>query len=143
MAKNERLFGAASAILSFIGFLDAAYLTAKHYIGGALPCLITSGCDTVTTSAYSALFGIPIALFGALYYLSVFIAAIVLLDSGSRFARYYIFLATPFGFLVSLWLIYLQAFVLNAFCSYCLLSAATSTLLFILSLLWRRNLARK
>lgn len=123
-----------------IGFADAAFLTVEHYRGGPLPCAITSGCDTVTTSRYATIAGIPVALLGALYYLSVIIGAVMVIDAGrpewlKRLARW-----TAAGFLASLYFVGLQVFVLKAYCLYCLISAGTSTALFITGLvvlLWR------
>jgi uncharacterized membrane protein len=56
-------------VVSFLGFLDATYLAAKHYLGAPIACSIFEGCEKVTTSQYAAVFNIPVALLGALYYL--------------------------------------------------------------------------
>jgi len=45
--------------LSFVGFLDASYLTAKHYLNFEIPCSILNGCEQVLTSQYATLFGVP------------------------------------------------------------------------------------
>src|SRR5690242_13943731 len=71
------------AIVSFLGFTDAAYLSAKAILGETPTCVIFSGCDTVTTSVYSHLGPIPIAVFGALFYLAVFVLSLVYLDRRS------------------------------------------------------------
>ena len=61
-------------ILAFAGFVDATYLTISHFRGTALACTISNGCETVTTSAYATLFGLPVALLGLLFYLTTFIS---------------------------------------------------------------------
>ena len=129
------------AAISFLGFLDASYLAAKYYIGGPLPCSILDGCDTVTTSKYSAVAGMPVALMGAIYYLVIFILAISYLESKKDRLAFLISRFTIIGFLASLWFVYLQVFVLKALCLYCLFSALTSTALFAISVLflWWKN----
>ncbi len=129
----------AFIILSFIGFLDAAYLTAVHYLGITPNCTILEGCETVTTSKYATVFGVPIALFGAMYYLSVFLLSVIYFDNKNEKVLLLAAYLTPLGFLASLVLIYLQLFVIYAICLYCIVSAATSTLLFILGLILFRN----
>ena len=118
--------------LSFTGFLDSSYLTAKHFLGETPNCSFLKGCATVTTSQYSEIWGIPIALIGASYYLLILILSIAYLDTKNlKILKLTVFL-TPLGFLTSLFLVYLQLFVLNAICLYCIISALTSTSLFVL-----------
>ncbi|MBI4134400.1 MAG: vitamin K epoxide reductase family protein [Candidatus Terrybacteria bacterium] len=119
--------------VSFLGFLDATYLTAQHYLGTIPPCVITTGCEAVLTSAYSVIFGIPVALFGSIYYLVLFLLAVFSLDMKREVIRFAAIL-TPVGFLASLYFAYLQLFVIEEICTYCAVSAATSTILFILGL---------
>lgn len=103
----------------------------KSIQGGPIACSFTEGCDVVTTSAYSRIAGIPIALLGALYYLLVLLVLFYYLDTGKIGSVRILGWFTAIPFLFSLWLTYVQWGVLKAFCQYCLLSAATSTLLFI------------
>jgi len=116
--------------VSFIGFLDSAYLTATHYSGVLAPCIIVHGCDTVTTSSYSQIGGIPVALLGALYYLCVFLLILAFLDTKKRIFFVVARILTLVGFLFSLWFLYVQAALLHAYCIYCLGSLTTSTILF-------------
>ena len=119
--------------IAALGFLDATYLTIHHYTAAFLPCSI-GHCEVVLTSIYSSVFGIPDALLGAVYYLFVLVALVSYVESDFRknkslaWAVY----ATPIGMLVSVYLFIIQAAVLHAFCEYCLFSATTSTLLFII-----------
>ncbi|TAL49061.1 vitamin K epoxide reductase family protein [Patescibacteria group bacterium] len=120
-------------VVAFLGFLDAAYLTANYFLGTAPACFIAQGCDVVTTSVYSRVLDVPVALLGSLYYLAMFFAGLYLLESkNARFARFLPYF-TATGLLVSIWLIYAQIALIKALCVYCLLSALTSTALFILS----------
>lgn len=130
----------AFLVLSFIGFIDAGFLTIEHFRGSVPPCNIASGCEAVTTSAYSQIFGIPVALGGAIYYLAVFILSLAYLDRRNPRLFNIAALLTIFGFLFSAWFVFVQLVLLKAICEWCMYSALTSTTLFILSsYLWVQN----
>lgn len=136
MISNKKLnwILAVFVVVSLLGFLDAAYLTIKHYQQGILPCYIFEGCDLVTTSKYSVFFGIPVSLFGAVYYVFILLAALFYLDTKKN-AVLKILKYTPVaGLLASIWFLFLQLFVIKAVCFYCIVSAITSTTIFIASL---------
>ncbi len=124
--KLKRIF---LLILSIAGFFDASYLTILHYKNIIPPCTIAKGCETVLTSQFSTILGIPIALFGGLFFLALIF--LILLDQ-KRFFRYFKILVL-LGVLVSINLFFIQAFVLNAFCQYCLLVEAIILAIFIVS----------
>ena len=121
-------------ILSFLGFLDASYLTAKHYLSFEIPCSLLNGCEQVLTSPYATLWGIPVALLGALYYLTVFLFLIAYADRKKAVFLKGVVLLPIAGFLITLWFVYVQVVMLGALCFYCLISALITTLLFCLSL---------
>ncbi len=123
-----------SAILAFLGFLDATYLTILHY-KQTIPSCTVGSCETVLTSEYATILGVPIALLGSLFYISVIILSLLILTNYKRIYVNLFFLMAASGFGVSLFLLYIQAFVLHSFCQYCLLSATTSAGIFILALL--------
>jgi uncharacterized membrane protein len=120
-----------------IGFADATYLTISHFSNLSVPCLVGS-CELVLSSSYSVVFGIPVALFGAFYYLVVLAVLFYYIDTKHPTRKQKAFSValclTPIGFLASLYFFIIQAFVLHAFCQFCLVSATTSTLLFIAAL---------
>ena len=122
-------------IVSFIGFLDASYLTIAHYTGLALRCSVFSGCDQVTTSPYSVVLGVPVALMGVFYYLSILMATLFYFDTRKPYLPKYIAWATNAGLVASFWFVFLQLFVIKAICQYCMISAVTSTLLFIFGII--------
>ncbi len=124
---------------SLIGFIDAAYLTAKHYLGAPPPCGRFGGCETVTTSEYATIAGVPLALLGAVYYLAVFLSVIAYLDTRRPGILRMTAGFTAVGFLASLWFVYLQLFVIKAICPYCMLSAFASTVLFIVGMIVLRR----
>lgn len=122
-------------LFSFAGFLDATYLAVKHYLGTPINCSIFAGCEKVATSQYATLWSIPIALLGAIYYLFIFVSVVAYLDTKKERIMYSIARFTLIGFLASLWFLYLQLFVIKAICLYCVVSAFTSTVLFILGII--------
>jgi len=133
----------AFLLTTFIGFADAAYLTAKHYAGSIPPCSLTNGCEAVLTSAYATVGNIPIALAGSIYYLALFVAGVIYLDTKNarvlKAAAYITFI----GFIASAILVGLQTLVIKAFCLYCLASAGTSTLLFVLGIIILKKLKKE
>jgi len=140
-------------VVALLGFADAAFLTVEHYRGVIPPCSITSGCEKVLASQYSVILGVPASLLGALYYLAIALAAFIYLESRhgagkieshhSAILKWALF-ATVAGFLMSLWFVYLQAFVIHSYCQYCLGSALTSTVLFVMAMdVLRKNENRK
>ena len=127
----------AAALLSLIGLVDALYLTIEHVTGQSVQCTITSGCSEVLSSSYAVVAGIPLAAVGAAAYFSVFSLA-TLAAFGYQVAKSLLLLLVGAMFLVSLWLVYLQAFVIREFCQYCLLSAAITTALLVVVIIARR-----
>ena len=117
-------------VIAAIGFSDATYLTIEHYTNTNPPCFVGS-CELVLTSAYSTVAGVPVAAFGIVYYLCILVGLVVFLESKKEKALRMALLGTVIGFLASLYFFILQAFVLHAFCQYCLISATTSTILFV------------
>ena len=117
--------------MSAIGLLDAGYLTFKHYLGGIPPCTIR-GCEVVLTSAQSEIAGVPVALLGALYYIMILALSLAYIISKKEMVIRHAAYLTPTGLLASAYFVYLQLFVIKAICLYCMASAATSTILFML-----------
>lgn len=118
-----------AAVVSLIGLADSAYLTAKHFTDKNVPCNIISGCETVLKSSYAEFYGIPTAGFGAVAYFIAFSLAILVFYGNSKLWNIFGVLTVIMA-LFTAWLIYLQAFVIGAFCQFCLISAATSVTLF-------------
>lgn len=119
-----------AAGIALIGLADSIYLMIHHYTGEKVPCSVVEGCEQVLSSSYAEIAGIPLAIFGAAAYFVAFSLAI-LAAYGNRSAW------TLFGMQVivmaafTAWLVYLQAFVIEAFCQFCLVSAATTLTLLV------------
>src|SRR5439155_14591255 len=121
------------AALSLIGLADAIYLTVQDLTGQSLRCTIVSGCSEVLGSAYAHIGPVPLAVLGAVAYFTVFSLAI-LAAFGYQLARPLLAGLVVVMFLMTLWLLYLQAFVIHHFCQYCLLSAGVTTV--ITAIVW-------
>jgi uncharacterized membrane protein len=123
-----------SVALAALGAADAIYLTwIKLYHAQALFCSVGGGCDTVNTSAYSQISGIPVAIFGLGAYL--LIAAVLLVEDRWAVVRAYgplaVFGLALTGTLYSAYLTYLELTVIHAICPYCVISALLITSLLI------------
>jgi len=117
-----------AALVSLIGLGDAIDLTVQHITGASLRCTIISGCSEVLSSPYAQVGSVPLAALGAAAYFVVFSLAIL---AAFAYPLVKLLLKILLGlmFLTTLWLLYLQAFVIHHFCQYCLLSAAVTTAL--------------
>jgi len=117
-----------AAIVSLAGLADATYLGVQALTGETLSCGGSPDCFRVLGSSYAKVGGTPVALLGALAYFSVFAFATF---AAFGYARARTFLIPVIGamFLATLWLLYVQAFLLHAYCRYCLFSAAITFLL--------------
>lgn len=118
-------------VVALFGFVDASYITIEHFRGVIPPCTLISGCEKVITSPYSLIAGIPVSLLGSIYYLVILIGVFSFFESKNTKFLKLALLMTVFGMLFSAWFLYVQAFIIHAYCLYCLGSALASTTLFI------------
>ncbi|HEY5648707.1 MAG TPA: vitamin K epoxide reductase family protein [Nitrospiria bacterium] len=121
-------------LTSLVGFADSTYLTVKHYSGTPLECTVFRDCEKVTSSSYAVVGGVPLALYGTVYYLVVFLLSVGYLDLGIGTIIKTAARITLIGFGASIVFVYLQLAVIKAVCPYCMVSAATSTILFLSAL---------
>ncbi|PYK39038.1 MAG: hypothetical protein DME49_05330 [Verrucomicrobia bacterium] len=127
-ARFQIILSAIAAVISLAGLADATYLTVAHLTGDDLVCGSPGGCSAVLGSVYASVAGIPTAAFGALAYFVAFSSATLAVFGYAR-ARTLLMLVVMAMFGATLWLLYVQAFILHAFCPFCLLSAALTFLL--------------
>jgi len=121
-------------LLSFLGVVDAAYLTSQHYSNLSVPCGINiSDCDLVLKSSYSEIFGIPLSLIGLFYYSLLFVFIILSVFKNKSLWKKFVVVITSGGVAFSAWLVYLQLFVIHSICIYCMLSALISITIFFLA----------
>jgi uncharacterized membrane protein len=122
--SHSRWIAIAAAAVACFGLADSGYLTVKHLQGSYIRC--GDECSAVLGSSYAeGVANVPLAGFGAMAYAAVLVAA--LLAAGRlSIGRQILAVIAPTMALFSVWLIYLQAFVIHSFCKYCLASAAAS-----------------
>lgn len=130
-SKQRAYLFTSAALLSLVGLADAIYLTVEHLAGRAVQCTLTGGCDQVLKSVYATIGGVPLAALGAAAYFTVFSLAI-LAAFGNQWAGRLMFYVVGLMLAVSIYLFILQAFVLRAFCQFCILSAIVTLLLAII-----------
>jgi uncharacterized membrane protein len=127
-SRRRPLLYALAALVSLVGLGDAIYLTVEHLSGRSVRCTIVSGCSEVLSSEYATVRGVPLAMIGAAAYFAVFSLA-VLAAYSYTWAGKLLTVVVGLMFLTTLWLLYLQAFVIKHFCQFCLLSALVTIIL--------------
>jgi uncharacterized membrane protein len=107
--------------LAVVGILISGYLTWVHYAGVAPVCVGGSGgCESVQTSSYATIFGVPVAAIGLVGYSGLLLSALLRGEAGV----YLGLLVALVGTLFSAYLTYLEVFVIHAICEWCVASAA-------------------
>lgn len=117
----------ASETLALAGIGIAGYLTYVHCAGLHPICGISHGCETVQTSRYASLVGVPVAVLGLATYVLILIS---LRMRGER-ALLGGYALTLIGFGFSVYLTYREVFTIHAICTWCVSSAIVFTLLAI------------
>ena len=128
--------------LSLLGLFDSLYLLWVYTSPSRPMVCLGSGCDEVRASAYAHLFGLPLPAFGVASYaiLALLIFAEVLFSARlGRAIQYLVAGISCAGFLFSIYLTSLEAFVIHAWCAWCVVSALVVTGIFALSLLDQRQ----
>ncbi|KND49341.1 MAG: hypothetical protein AB203_03000 [Parcubacteria bacterium C7867-008] len=131
-------------VLTFLGLADSWYLAQTALDGDSLACSIQgleslNGCNQVAQSAYSKVFGLPLALYGVFFYGVLFVIASVLFAVSWRMLYRASIALGVIGLLLSLYFVFLQFFVIKALCVYCLASMVISFCIFFVTLhLWKR-----
>lgn len=116
------LFVAAAVI----GFADSAYLTAEHVRGVIPPCGLLDNCEKVLSSPYATIWTVPVSAFGIFYYGAILVLMIAYLDTWNRRILRWACWLVGVGLLASLYFVSVQAFIIRAWCPYCLLSVFTT-----------------
>lgn len=126
-----------SIVLAVVGLLDSFYLTWIKLANQYAICGPIGDCESVNSSPYAEIAGIPIALFGAGAYLMILVFLILEQRNGfwSEFSTIFVFGLSLVGVLYSIYLTYLELFVIRAICPYCVLSAVVLVVLLSISIL--------
>ena len=120
---------AAAIGVALAGLGIATYLTVVHYSGGDPVCAVAHGCATVQQSDYAALAGVPVALLGVFGYVALLVS---LARDGEAWRTAAAFLSLA-GLAFSGWLTYVEVWILNAICIWCVGSAICMALLTVLT----------
>ena len=122
--------------LALIGVFVSTYLTLyKFGYIGELKCAVGS-CETVNTSRWATLFGLPVAAWGLGFYVSALLVAMLSIQEkyvDSRSLSVALVALTGWGALFSGWLTYLELLVINAICIWCVTSACIVLVMFLVS----------
>lgn len=122
-------------ILAALGLADALYLSVLHWQGEIPPCAGYAGCQTVNTSAYAEIFGIPVAAFGAILSAAILALALYRARTDARswiqstIALYSLVLA---GAIFMAYLTGIELLVLHAVCYWCLAMLTFIALMLVL-----------
>ena len=130
---SDRALRACLAVVALAGTAVAAYLTYVHYQPDALICTSSRGCETVQESSYAELAGIPVALLG----LIAWVAVLALVAWDSELARTLVAAIGLGAAGFAVYLVVLQAFVIDAWCVWCLVNDVVLVPLLAILAVWR------
>ena len=137
LVAMKRIGVASILLLAFLGLADSAYLAQHEIAGTPLICNIQiqslSGCNIVAQSGYSHIFGVPVAVFGILFYAVLFVIAALELVLYDQLLRRVLQGIASIGLLVSIYFETVQFVLIKAFCIYCAASAIITLIVFILA----------
>ena len=123
--------------LAFGGFLIALYLRHhKRNVQEALICPLKANCDTVIHSNYSVFMGIPVEILGMIYYMLIAVGYGIVIIFPVTYVPLFasgLLSITIFAFLFSMYLTIIQAFALQNWCTWCLISAGICIVIFALA----------
>lgn len=119
-------------ILALLGLMVSGYLLVVYVSGAQIVCGMGHGCDDVRASAYAWILGLPVPAYGVAYYFALGILAVLWSARNALSLRWPLAMLTAVGFVASMWLTYLEAFVIEAWCQWCVVSAVLATLAFVL-----------
>lgn len=119
-------------IMAVFGFAVSLYLAISHYMNFSVPCTVTKGCETVLSSKYAYFLGLPLSVWGCVYFVSVIITA--LMANHYKVWRYLLTYLVGVGALCSLVFLSIQFFVIKKVCQYCLTVDLLSIVIFLIDI---------
>jgi uncharacterized membrane protein len=127
---SERSTRVLLAVLAVVGLLMSAYLTWIHLRGVAPICLAGGGgCETVQASRYAEIMGIPVAVLGLAGYAGLLLSALLRGEVGALLGLFVALVSVLF----SAYLTWLEIFVIDAICQWCVTSAVLITISLLLA----------
>jgi uncharacterized membrane protein len=123
--------------LTILGLLVSIWMTIYKVTNNQSMCIGSTGCGVVNASLYSEINGIPVAAIGVVGYLSIL--ALLYFETRAGFFQRHggmlLFGVTLVGFLFTVWLVYVEVALLDAYCPFCITSQIVMTLIFILTVI--------
>lgn len=126
----------ASVALCGLGIVVAGYLVTKRFTGGSLACTRWAQCDVVNNSVYSQIYGVPVSVIGLVGYLVLLALAFAAMWAEGRTQRQILLVSLVLSLVgvgFSAYLTYLEIYVIEALCAWCVASAIIITLLAIVA----------
>ncbi len=122
-------------LLSIIGLLISGYLLNRYVTGGPIVCGKTAGCEIVRASSFAYFFGLPLPFFGLVFYFLIFVTSfsLTLAPERKQILGLSLWFQTAVGFIISLYLFFVEVSFIKAICLWCTASGADSLLLFVLT----------
>ena len=133
-SQGVRVLLWAPVVLSGLGIYVSGYLVTKRFTGGSLACTRWAQCDVVNNSVYSQLYGVPVCVIGLGGYLLLLGLALAALWVDGRVRRQLLLLSVLLSFGgvgFSIYLTYLEIYVIEALCAWCIASAVIIALLLV------------
>lgn len=127
----------SSVTLSVLGMLVSIYMSIYKLTSNNAMCLGSGDCSTVNASPYAEVYGIPVAFVGVLGYFAIFALLIFqnrLGDFIQQNSTLAVFGLALTGFAFTVYLIYLEIYVIKALCPFCITSQITMTILFMIAI---------
>ena len=123
-------------VLAILGMIDSLYIYHKNKQVAPMTCPLNSDCNAVLKSKWNKFLGVKNEVWGFLYFLFIFCFSIFYILNLFSFINFdiIIFFVVTFGFLYSLFLIYVQIFKIKEYCLYCLYSAGINLLMFLFAI---------
>lgn len=117
---------------AIVGLLVSGYLLVTYLTGGPIICGEWGSCEAVRGSAYASFAGLPTPAYGVIFYLVLAIGAVLATPDRQSHLRAPLALLTAIGVVVSAVLTYIEAFVIHAWCVWCVVSAVITVVAFII-----------
>lgn len=117
MESQKKILKIVMLLLS-AGVLLSAYLYLSKILNTSVICP-TNGCEVVDSSPYSYLFGVPISLWGIVYYLGMFVITLLVFKNNGALYKKLLYLGTAWGVIYTLYLRYVEITKIGAFCPWC------------------------
>jgi uncharacterized membrane protein len=134
--RSSRVVAALLGVLSLAGVAVAGYLTYVHWFDKSIVCVGLSSCAEVAESDYAWIAGIPVAFLGLLGYVALTAVSVFWLRVGERFDIWPLLAVwgmSVAGVAYSAYLTYVELFVIDAVCIWCITSAAIMTVVFLVA----------